>query len=218
MPDTYHLGVEDIEPDHFVAYVLELPGCFGNGKTADDAIASAHERLAVRLGAGSPPQVEVAEVFHSWASEPDYIVNAFFEADRPPLTAAEIDDALELLKKSRRALMQVVEQVPKDAFDRGDERAAHGSITGTLLHIANAEAWYFSRLDLAPAREKLPAEPLPRLEAVRAHTLATLPKLAGNALITELQGELWSARKVLRRTLWHEGDHTNQVAKILRAG
>ncbi|MEX2161450.1 MAG: DinB family protein [Anaerolineales bacterium] len=215
MPNTYHLGVEDIEPNHYVAYVLELPGCFGNGKTSDAAIASARERLAVRLDRGGPPQVEVAEVFNSWSSSDDYIVNAFFEADRRPLTAAEIKGALKLLNESRRALLQVVARVPQDAFDRDDERAARGSITGTLLHIANAEAWYLDRLDLAPAWEQLPADPLARLESVRAHTLATLPALAGDARITELQGEHWSARKVLRRTLWHEADHTNQIAVLI---
>lgn len=211
----FHLGVEDIEPNHYVAYVFELPGCFGNGRTKEAAIASVPVRLAARLGASSPLQVEVAEVFNSWISEGDYRVNAFFEADRPPLTAAEVEEGLELLNKSRKALMQVVQKVPKDAFDRQDERAARGSITGTLLHIANAEAWYFDRLGLALPREQLPADPLERLGAVRTHILAKLPKLAGDARITELQGEQWSGRKVLRRTLWHEGDHTNQIDEII---
>jgi len=212
----FHLSVEDIEPNHFVAYVFELPGCFGNGATMDEAIARVPARLAARLGVSDPPQLEVVEVFTSWISEGDYRVNAFFEADRPPLTAAEVEEGLELLIKSRQALMQVIQKVPKDAVDRQDERAARGSITGTLLHIANAEAWYFDRLGLALPREQLPADALERLEAVRTHTLSTLPKLAGDARITERQGEQWSGRKVLRRTLWHEGDHTNQIAEIIR--
>jgi hypothetical protein len=33
--------------------------------------------------------------------------------------------------------------------------------------------------------------------------------------VTGVDGELWSPRKVLRRALWHERDHTDHLRKVL---
>jgi hypothetical protein len=60
----------------------------------------------------------------------------------------------------------------------------------------------------------LPDEVMPRLERVRAHTLASLPALTSRTGVVALSAELWSARKVLRRTLWHERDHTDHILKL----
>ncbi len=59
-------------------------------------------------------------------------------------------------------------------------------------------------------------DPLAKLEKARAQTRARLPELVGAAQIVERVGERWSARKVLRRTLWHERDHTQHIAKLIR--
>ena len=42
----YRLGMEDIEPDHYVAWALDLPGCFSSARSEADAVAHAPERIA----------------------------------------------------------------------------------------------------------------------------------------------------------------------------
>jgi hypothetical protein len=32
--------------------------------------------------------------------------------------------------------------------------------------------------------------------------------------VATLSGETWSARKVLRRAMWHERDHTQHIRKL----
>ena len=88
------------------------------------------------------------------------------------------------------------------------------TILGVLDHIASAEQWYFDRLGLALSTSELPADPMARLAKVRDHTLANLPALAARRGVVTLSGETWSARKVMRRTLWHERDHTQHIRKI----
>jgi DinB family protein len=61
----------------------------------------------------------------------------------------------------------------------------------------------------------MPHEPRAKLNKVRKQTHALLPNLVGDARVYEKVGEGWTARKVVRRTLWHEGDHTEQIARIL---
>ncbi len=53
------------------------------------------------------------------------------------------------------------------------------------------------------------------LELVRAHFLGWLPKQEGVRRMIDEEGETWSPRKVLRRALWHERDHTEHIRKLL---
>jgi hypothetical protein len=47
---------------------------------------------------------------------------------------------------------------------------------------------------------------------VREQFAEVLPKLVGDERIVTRVSEPWSARKILRRALWHERDHTQQIA------
>ncbi len=89
------------------------------------------------------------------------------------------------------------------------------SINGILSHLGGAEWWYLSRLGLAFPREQVPEEPLPRLEKVRQQLNLALRKLEGVKHVVGVDGEFWSPRKILRRALWHERDHTEHIHKLL---
>ena len=222
----YRLGIEDIEPNHWVAWVLELPGCFSSARTQEEAVAQAPSRISAYFAwlsshgratflTSERIEVQVVEVFHSFVSEGDYVVNAFFEDDRRPLIHDEVKNGLWLLDCSRRDLLAVIQQMSSEKLSQPISGEVQGSIAGILDHIAWAEWWYFDRLNLAFEREEMPGDPLAKLEKVRAHTRAQLPKLVGDGQVVECIGEQWSARKVLRRALWHERDHTQHIAKLV---
>jgi hypothetical protein len=80
--------------------------------------------------------------------------------------------------------------------------------------VAGSEWWYLDRLGLAFSRADLPEDPFERLNAVREHLLASLPSLPKRLGVVTLGGETWSARKVMRRTFWHERDHTQHILKL----
>jgi hypothetical protein len=42
-----------------------------------------------------------------------------------------------------------------------------------------------------------------------------LPGLEGKHQVVGVDGEFWSPRKILRRALWHERDHTEHIKKLL---
>ena len=223
----YRLGVEDIEPDHWVAWVFDLPGCFSKARNREDAIANAPLRIAQyfewlsnhNYSAPRPPEpieVEVSESFNSFISEGDYIVNAFFEDDLRLLSSEEVEHALWLLECTRSDLLQIIQQISSDQLDRSIPGEVQGSIRGILGHIARAEWWYFDRLDLAFKREEMPEDVMKMIEKVRAHARHCLPQLVSNSTITERIGERWSARKIVRRTLWHERAHTQQIIRYLK--
>ena len=76
--------------------------------------------------------------------------------------------------------------------------------------------------DLKDARHSVKLAPLQFTEAA----VTTNDRLDGNEVdevvgligedrVTRNCDELWSARKIMRRTLWHERDHFQQIIKLL---
>ncbi len=224
----YRLAVEDIEPNHWLAWLLDLPACFSSAQTQVDAIAHAPECVSAYYSwlsshdrslpvIAEPIETEIVETFHSFASTQDseYLVNAFFDDDRRPLQYWDVELALRLLQWTRQDLLQVLQPAPQEQLSKPIAGEVCGSIAGIIKHIAGAENWYFHRLDLALDKTQLPDDPLAMLQVVRGNTRAQLVKLIGNGQITKRSDELWSARKIVRRTLWHERDHTRHIERLL---
>ena len=203
----------------WIAHVPDLPGCFSSHTERELAIAAAPKaveeyvawcgRHGMRLSGVSPPMV-VVEVVRAWLYEPESEVNAFFAADRPPLAADELPDVQRLLGATRKDLLQALDGLDPDNMQRpiAGER---WPIAGIVYHVATSELWYLDRIGLAFSRAELSPEPQEALEQVRRHLLAKLPELSRQTGVVALAGEVWSARKVLRRTLWHERDHTQHI-------
>jgi predicted RNase H-like HicB family nuclease len=226
----HRCAVEDIEPRHWIVWMLDLPACFSSAKTKKEALERAPDRIAqyyswitdhdpsISVPEG-PFEIEIVETFRSFAcpEDPEYLVNAFFEDDRRPLTVWDVDVALRLFNWTRQDLQNVLESARPDQLFTTIDNEVHKSILGVVGHIAQAENWYFNHLDLGLEPSVLPEDVLERLEAVRENTHSQLVKLIGVDTIVEHLGEHWSPRKVVRRALWHERDHTQHIRKLLSA-
>ncbi|MCB8980821.1 MAG: type II toxin-antitoxin system HicB family antitoxin [Ardenticatenaceae bacterium] len=223
----FRLAVEDIEPGHWVGYVLDLPGCFSSGASLENVFSRAPQAIKRHFGWLATHEVgleidllsvetSVAEQFASYThpdeDDPDYIINAFFEDDRRPLGVWDVENALRLMTWTRNDLLALQSDVQRAAPLGKDTIAAASDI---LRHIANAENWYLSRLDVGLDQEQLPDDPWELLATVRSNAQAQLVQLIADNRILEKSGETWSARKIVRRLLWHEQDHTSQLLQIL---
>lgn len=219
------IATEDIEPNHWVAWVLDLPGCTSAAPTEEAALALCPRQIAAYfdwIAAYDPGlslrsidfSTQVVERFRSFYSpdEPDYYVNAFFEDDARPLEYWDVAVHGKLLDWSHRELLRLVEPAHASASLADEEREQIGQI---LSHLAGAETWYFSHLGYDLPSPKLPDDPCDRLAAVRANSIARLTALVGDDRVIVHRGESWSARKILRRALWHERDHLEQIAALL---
>ena len=224
----YRLGVDEMEPDHWVGWVLDLPACFSSAQTQDGAVARAPERIAeyyAWLSAhdaaspvpAGPIETEVVGVCRAFpcSQGPDYLVNAFFEDDRRPLGYWDVGVALRLLSWTRQDLLRTVETLSQEWLVQPVAGEVRGSIAGILRHVAGAENWYLGHLDVGLDRSQVPDDPFEALRVVRAQTRAQLVRLIGNERVVSRRDELWSARKIVRRTLWHECDHTRHIARLL---
>ncbi|HMM40489.1 MAG TPA: DinB family protein [Thermomicrobiales bacterium] len=215
----YEADLERME-GRWIGYVRDLPGCFASAESRVTCVAALPEAVREdREWSGLPMdaavEVAVGESHLGWLLDEDYEVNAFFAADRPPLSAEDAERGLRLLDLARRDLLATV--APLSPEERQREVEDGWSVERILGHVGGAEWWYLDRLDLAPPRDAAPDDALDRLAFSRRHLVAALLRLAGSDLVTEPRMELWSPRKLLRRALWHERDHTVHIQRFAAA-
>ena len=223
------VGLENGIEGRSLAWALDFPGCFAYGKDANTALVSLPAALLQYerwVHQHTPaPWVSLGNfdirLVDAWE---DYKINAAFEEadegievkawfldDWRPLSAEEIERGLLMLDWSRADLRSIVSGLDDASLDapRGDP---DWTVRKVLAHIASTEAWYLDRLDWRQAGKP---DPSGCLDEVRSELSRQLAALGDRRLVSGKDGEFWSPRKLLRRALWHERDHTRHILKLL---
>jgi DinB family protein len=233
---TFRVGIENNNDGRSIAWALEHPGCFAYGPDQAGAEAlfpdAARSYAAWVTGNGGdwPParagmSCATEETFDVYYVDSSFervgqahgsMVESFFGYDWKPLGPLDVDRAMHILAWCRADLLGMVSGLTSEQLSRSHP-GERWDINGILKHIAGGEWWYQERIGFPfPEREQdLPLDPLTSLELVRDHFRTLLPKLAGLDRVVGREGELWSPRKVLRRLVWHERDHTEHIRKLL---
>jgi uncharacterized damage-inducible protein DinB len=210
-------------PALFGAWVLDLIGCVSLGGSEEAALAGvrpaieAYLRHARGLGLIAPRgDVDVVERFSGWW-EGDYEVSAFFrQFDLAPVTPEDARYALALLERTGDALLSAARRARQDA-------AGDRDVDATLRHLAEVEWWYATRLDERPEDRAAAAAETRDVEDLLARSRAAVRRLVAGlpSFGTTVRGhneEMWTARKVLRRVIFHELDHVLQLERRTAVG
>ena len=227
------VGLENgFEGKRSIAWALDFPGCVAYGADSSEALLRFPQAVIRFCGwadshAGAPwaelddmdirlvETWEVYSIHRAFNPANDLLeINAWFRDDWKVLEADEIDSAIQVLEWQRADLMQIVSELGDARLDQPHE-GEKWTIRGLLAHIATAEWWYLDRFDLFGPRSLLPRSPFERTAMVRQRLLEVLPTLAGKDWVFGKDGEFWSPRKLLRRTIWHERDHIEHIMKLL---
>jgi hypothetical protein len=231
----YRIGVENkFEGFRSIAWALDHPGCFAYGLNEQEAIANsvgamhdyvnwmhAHESSWIPLDKSFEPQVEqvwtdymVNDDFER-VEEDGFYVEPFFECEWKPLTKIDIERGLKLLVWSRADLLSLLEKLTPEQWTCKKE-GERWDITGIVNHISEGELWYLDRFGLAPSQADASGDPMEPLNKIREALNDQLPTLEGSKQVIGLEGEFWSPRKLLRRAIWHERDHTEHIRKLIQ--
>lgn len=228
---TYDVYLEEAANGATLALILDLPGCFASGASRQEALEHLQQALTdyhawLRRHDDYTPEVhgpfvfDIKETFQITYQD-DYEINSFFSPDAQPATDEDIEWALALMGWQREDVLERVSGLSNEALDwKPTHDPASLSIREHLDHIAQAEVWYMGRLDETPPRivvADLPGPTLDRFQRVRQAAVMrvkTYPKELRGKVFTH-QGEQWSLRKALRRAVWHERDHLNQIDELL---
>lgn len=229
--DTYL----EVFPDGTVlAQVLDLPGCYATG--ANEAEALNNMRVAVpdyyrwlSMQDADTPTVsgeveltvrERVEVTMQGLHE----VRAFFTPDAVPLSDDDLEWDLALMSYAHMDLHRFLAGLDDDAL-AWTPTPEQWSARQIVDHLAQMEVWLATRLDAqpqVPVVTELPGAPLDRYDTIHERAMrrysGTTPEQ--RAAETEHTGERWSLRKMLRRSILHERQHTEQISLLLaqRAG
>ncbi len=216
------------------AIIPELPGCFATG--TDEAQALARLRMAVpdyfrwlSLRDTETPTMSgevglaVRERF-TVGQHGLHAVRAFFVADAQPISDDELDWGLALMSYAHQDLVRIAQPLEAAALD-WSPAPNQRTIRQIVDHVAQTEAWLSTRLDAQPQvvlTDQLPGDLLERCTAAHEHTMLWLSSAAPElrSAISGHNGERWSMRKIIRRSVAHEREHTEEIAIVLghRAG
>lgn len=234
----YSVYLEVAESGMCMAHVLDLPGCFARSSTrgwALDGLQRAirdHWSWLRRHGESAPDPddpiiLQVAAEFEGSGPFDPGDRAALFPPEREPIGAEEVDRYLRLMANARSDLLALVQGLTDELLDWRLYPESY-TLRRVLRHIGNAEQWYVSRI---ASPETLPPEwqdddemelydflEMSRRTAVRRLRALSDEERSGvfhPKRWTSSPGEPWTARKVLRRFLEHEREHTEQVREIL---
>ena len=220
--------MEEDPGKRYTAWALDFPGCFANGNDQAEALLALPRKLLefdywVRLHTDQPwfhldgldmHIDETYKVARVNLQGEEYEINAFFRDDLRPLTDRDVDQALQVLHWQQEELLAGLEFVNEDRLNQ-IEVGQRWSILGIVRHLAFAELWYLQNLGLPTPEISQDLNPISVIEqSFNAVTIA-LPNLIGDSRITEYSQEHWSARKLIRRTLWHRRDHIDHIRQLL---
>jgi len=128
----------------------------------------------------------------------------------------EIERGVKIFHWQREELLAGLTTLDPEILEK-DFPGQRWNILGIAKHIANAELWYLSRLDLTDLSHKdLSADPKARLGQTAALIDRVFPKFINEVNVAGIEGEFWSYRKILRRTLWHQRDHIEHIKELIQ--
>lgn len=187
----------EIAPDgSALAQLLDLPGCYGRGRTEPEALAT--------LTAAIPG-------YYAWLQRHDdytpvvagpHVVavrervptppGALFTPDAEPVEPGDLEIDTALLEWAYADLLALASAAP-DAV-----------LASALDPLLRGQLWLISRLEASPRPtplEALPGGPRVRLRTIAQASVARLRAATEDerGRILEHEGERWSLRKVLRR-------------------
>jgi len=229
----FNIGMENGIEGRSLAWVLGYPGCFACGDDAQAAMAvvpaaireyaawierHSHERWLEPGEIGT----QVVDTWQVYSINEDYqrvdfsskSIGAWFIHDWKSLIEDDVNTGLQLLTWSYADLLETVKDLSPEMLEQ-EFTGERWNIAGILNHVGGADWWYLDRLGLAPPQEQVPTKPFDRLEFVHFHLNETLRKLIGSHQVIGVDGEFWSPRKLLRRAVWHERDHTAHILELL---
>lgn len=228
------IGLENNIEGRSLVWALDSPGCFAYGRDESEALinmprALLEYELWIKNHTSEPwlsfndLNLRVVEKYETFRLGTDYKpampgegyeINAWFIDDWRPLSAQEIEQSLKIFNWQREELLAGLTTLDIDILQK-KHPGQRWNILEIAKHIANAELWYLQRLDLAGlTRQDLSPDYETRLIQTSTLVNQTFPNFTDGINVKGIDGEFWSYRKIIRRTLWHQRDHIEHIKQL----
>ena len=228
------IGLENNIEGRTLAWALDYPGCFAYGLDKAEALIRLPRALLKYeiwiKDHTSQPWVDfmdmdmrvvdryetfcINDIYELVPEGQGYEINAWFVDDWRPLSEIEIERGLKIFHWQREELLAGLTTLDPEILEK-EFPGQRWNILGIVKHVANAELWYLSRMDLTGlSRQDLLPDPETRLNQTAEQVDRVFPGFADQVKVIGIEGEFWSYRKILRRTLWHQRDHIEHIKEL----
>jgi len=140
-----------------------------------------------------------------------YEVNAWFLHDWKPLLPEEIERGLTMLAWSRQDLLAMVQGWISRLWIPNSQASAGVSVESCATSAGQSGGTWIDTN--GSPREEVPEEPSSGWRRYRPADQSST-RHGGSNQVIGVDGEIWSPRKLLRRAVWHERDHTAHIQKL----
>jgi hypothetical protein len=220
--DVVSLAFETNGKGH-IGYIVELPGAFVRGRTEEEAVAKVDREVDLYLKWLGIKQrheykIQIAQRHRSSLQVEDADNEILLEADKEIMKEEEFRNLLELVWYSGETFLRLYTSAKfKNWIDESRIRKTfYGENPKTIQeifdHVNGCQYYYLSRTKM-----KFKEEGKEFLD-IRNFCLAKLEDLYSqnnNSLLFEIDNELWTLKKVLRRFIHHDRIHGKAMTRIL---
>lgn len=215
-----------------ILYTFDPPGLLSYGDTLEEAMAAA-PREAARLRDflaeygrldlleepwkdGETPEIVTAETVRRRGKSTRGNTRGTFKRDLEPVRPEEVPGFLAILGHQRQALWTLKDRLPEGAYGF-KSLPRRMTIKEQLTHIAACDRWYLSRYwrDLPTLRRS--KDVWDKLTLNRDLAIERLGHLSPDdrAAARTTDGQVWTARKLFRRFMYHERFHLDTIERDL---
>lgn len=206
-----------------MGFLVELPGAFVRGNTEEEALAKVDSEVKAYLKwlglkplhnryRGTAVQRHLCLLMVEDADS-----EILLDADRGPMDKDEFELMVNLVSHSGEAFESLFLKAEfKDWTDNSKlRRTFHGrcpaTIRETYEHVNATQLYYASRAGIKIVKGS-------DFMRVRESCLSGIGRLFcgnGNSRIYEVNAELWTLKKILRRFVWHDRIHGKATVRML---
>ena len=216
---SIHCVWEHNGPDTLL-YAVDYPGAFARGENLETAIAKMPQEIHAYCrwaGLDAPADLSCCIVQEKESSLliRDADSDVLFDAERPPLSAAEYEKLKALALASARDFQALYDAVPDHHQScLAARKTFYSQIPRTAQemyqHTKSVNVYYFAEIGVDADSEGRIAESRVRGFAL----LEQQPDFLQNKLFEGSYDELWTLRKMLRRFLWHDRIHAKAMWRM----
>lgn len=224
----YTVTVEHAETNLYLAWVHELPGCYGHGASWEEAVANtvpSIERFGDWLrGIGEtfgaePITLDVVEEAGAAEKKPEGPTGVLLSWDRESLTPEDWMRVERWLHHTRMEVLQTLECLREEDLGTIAHEGAR-SIASQLQHLASVEymyaLWTFDLRSKEGLKEVLDWTRRMALDRMRTLSERRDARLTRAEWTGNEHPEPWTARKTARRLVYHERWHLNSIRRLLQ--
>jgi hypothetical protein len=207
----------------FMGFLVDLPGAFVRGEDEEEALSKVgHEARSYLDWLGilraSPTKWQVVQRHYCQLMVEDADGEILLDADGGTLLEEEFQILARLVHRSARTFKSLYDSSAlKHWVDPARARRTfYGECPKTIQevfdHVNATQSYYFSRTGLLPSKEETDFMATRELYTTGIERLF---QSQGNSKVYDVDNELWTLKKILRRFVWHDRIHGKAITRIL---